>query len=126
MKFDLSTPFSLASFALVSAGQKAKVEPPASEIRERFLALGLHIFGQEIMANGVTIDFVNDLHVISSQTDDLKLGFMYGAVPEEDCFFTNFLGVSNTRPVRSLVGLGVAIQEILNIVRSFGSRTDPL
>ncbi len=78
------------------------------------------------MANGVTIDFVNDLHVISSQTDDLKLGFMYGAVPEEDCFFTNFLGVSNTRPVRSLVGLGVAIQEILNIVRSFGSRTDPL
>ena len=126
MNFDLSSPFSLASFALVSAGQRAQYDPPASEIRERFLALGLHIFGQEVMAHGVSIDFVNDLHVISSQTGDMKLGFMYGAVPEEDCFFTNFLGVSNTRPVRSLIGLGAAIQEILNVVKTFGSRTDPL
>lgn len=112
--------FTLVAKALAASNNETIPEPEI--IKSRFMSLGKHILGDAVLNKAIDVVEINGTHLI--YTDELRMAFLYGATPEEDFFMVCFLGFTSFRPVRTMTGLGLAIQEIMDEIREAGKESE--
>jgi len=100
----------LAEFKATRAARKAE-NKSALDRGEELLQ---RILGEDAQYATLDDDFIGVLFGL----DDMEFLFTQGATPDDDYFQVSLFGMEHARAVRSLAGLGEALDEIIKLIRA--------